>query len=573
MSACALVAAMLFAAPPMPEGGTKVVVVVQGDDAGKTQANLESELEKQLFRIVRGVGAKLGPAPDAAPTSVQTDKALVEIRAAQTAYDSAEFDAAQSRIDTARQLLYSTNEPAASEARTQLHLWAAAITLAAGKTDLALAEVKSLLRTDPDPKASTDVFSSELVELIEGHRPKDVVSVTLSGLPDGATVLVVPPSGVQRFERAPGFAAEKGAKLRIRAPYHRPMEIAVPSDLPSFAPPVKMALALRDDADKAMRAVLEGTATRPQIQTLQSVAQQAGADALVLAQVRGPQTRGAVVWATSSPSGVGTGDFATVAAFLSKKLRPSSGSESTQDDGLFTRGGIAFSRWNRSLDGVYDYGINGAGPSVAVDYRVAGGVLAGAELQLISYALTPIEIGVSGGAAGSETVRGAGGSAFRAALDIGYEIGAGPLFVGALVGGRYEQYSMTPVEIETAGDELAALGSSTYSGATARARVRYPLGDATWISASAGAVISPSYSEDPEGTSGQDPEAATAPFWTLGASWDPGDTLRIGFDYAGEMRSIEMTGTPLVDRRGSADENPTLNELVNTFQITAAYRF
>lgn len=575
MSACALAAAMLFAAPPSAEGA-KVVVVVQGDaaDAGRIQANVESELERQGIRIVRGVGKQIGPPAEAPPPSAQTERAISEIRAAQTAYDSAEFDAAIVKIEAARGILSSTNEPAASDARVAMHLWAAAINIAAGRKEVAEQEVKNLLRIDPDPRVSTDTFPAELAALVEANRPKDVVSVALSNLPEGAVIMVLAPNGTQRFERTQSFAAEKGARIRIRAPHYKPAEIVVPADAPSFPKPVQMALALRDDADKAMRAVLEGTAGKPQIQTLQSVAKAASADALVLVGARGGQSKGAVVWGSRGDAKVSSaGDAASVTSFVQKQLRPASSSAvaSEREDGLFTRGGVAVSTWNRNLDGVYQYSLSGAGPALSVDYRKSG-ILASGELQYVSYALTPIEIDVSGGTEGPSTVKGAGGTALRAAVDAGYEIPAGPVLLGALVGGHFEQYSMTPVKVDVDDVKQPALGSSTYSGASARARVTWSAGPIR-VAGSVGALLAPSYAENPKNTSGEKPEASTAPFWRLGASWEQSAKLRLGFDYAGEMRTVAFSGEPKVNRLGDDDLDPTLHEMVNTFSITAAYRF
>lgn len=572
MSVC-LFAAVLLAATSPGEAGPTVVVVVQGDaaDAGRVQASVEADLERQGIRIVRGVGPKIGPPPEAPASDVQTQKAIRLLRAAESSYASADLEGASSHLEAARAILANTLEPAASDARVTLHLWAATIALESGRTENAKQEITNLFKADPDPMVSTDVFPPEIVSYVQREKPKDVVVVTLTGVPENA-VITVTNGTTTRIEREKTFGAERGARIRIRAPYSRTAEITVPAESP-VTRAVQMALALSDPGESAMKAVF-ARAEKPHTGVLAGLATQAGADALVLVQSRGVQSRGVVVRKNGAGVASAPGDAAALTTFVVSQLRPSRGGGGAPADanGFDTRGGAVFSSWSRELDGLYSFALSGIGPAIAVEGRW-NGLLAGADFSYVTYSLTPIEVEVTGGAS-SGTVTGEGGSALRGALDVGYERKLGPVFVAGLVGGRFEQYSMTTLEIRVQSEARPALASSTFNGAHARVRVVYPIGNSIRVSAGAGAVLAPSYTEDPAGTSGTNPEARTAPFWRLGASWETSSTTRVGIDYGGELRSTALDGPPAVDREGNADNSDlTLTEMVSSFAVTAAYRF
>lgn len=577
MGACVLAATLALLAAPPPETSARIAVIVQGDglEAGRIQGDVERELILQQANVKSAaeLAQKLGlpaetPAP---PNAVLLDNAKTKIAEAEAAFLRGEFDIAKASAGEAKKLLATLPAESVFDERVLASLWYAA---SIQPTDVKAAqrEIRELLHdVDPKPNVSVDVFPPDFVGFVETERlTVKTASVRLTDLPAAAQIWV----NGRKVDSNPFSVvlhpANKPNVVTVRAQGYRTAVLTLPLTPPPSTR-VPLALALTSEQEAAVRAAFAGKSDQSIHRTFAALADvQPPVTALLLLQTRGKAAPSALLWRNKTLQPIVAPSLPRLATNVIDTFRAKRSGELS----VVTAGAMDVSLWQRDLGGgdVYSLALTGTGPRISADLHW-NLLLASAELSYVRY-LTPIEASVTGGGDDGKSLQTGGGSALRLSAGVGVNRAFGSFSAGALVGGRFEQYSTEVLKVqETEGgaESQPIIGPHTWGGPQAQIRLGYRTGS-IGIVGGVGAVFASTYTEGEKGMSGTDPVVGTVPFWRLGGTYDASEKLAVGVLYTGESRSTKFDGEPALEQQDQPSDL-VLTDFLTTVAVTAAYSF
>lgn len=598
IACAAFLGSVLFAAP-------RVGVVVVGEDAGAA-GDLQRAIELRLsankkFEIAGAneLGAALPPAPPRPSGARPIDPALQKEAAGllQEATDAYYQDRAAFALERlgALQALQERTQAFPITERVRILLWRTAVFLALKDDAQAETEALAALTLIPDVKVDLNEFRPSVKDAVDRVRARGfrTVTVVVSGLP---------PGGILELDDRPVTAPFKASagkhRLSARAPGRREVvrtfdassDLSIPMSLP-FAMDAAteasfLALSSLPEPTKEQRHPADLVASRLKLDwiVIASAGTEARAIALspktyhaappstalnLAAWIEERMSAGVAAIAVATP-------MATPRAVRTPRPPRPPGSASLA---LAAAGGLAWTTRDRSFDGKDGGGFQtsfaGVGPRVTVDASY-GSPFAHVEAAWINYGISTLDVTLPDGSSKSVS----GGTTTLARLHAGWrqafgargEPDAAPSVYAAL-GGSFETHAATDVKDPSAGN-LGLLTSYSRTAVEVALGGRYPLGGSLRPAISAGVIVAPTstWSESPANTSGKNPETGPAFGWHLGVAATPVSRLTIALEYAGSMRSVELSGTATapVD---PALTDPTIEESFHSLGVTAGYRF
>ncbi len=244
-------------------------------------------------------------------------------------------------------------------------------------------------------------------------------------------------------------------------------------------------------------------------------------------------------------------------------------------------GGGLFVLRTRSLRGrdwgPFDSSFNGAGPRA----RVAAGwraLFLEADAMLLSYSFSSLEVDLPNGEPGTTD----GGSSHRVRASVGGRWrpkGANGPSLAASVGTIAETHRSNDFEDPEAGPDdsgtLGLLTSYRRRSAELRLSTAVPFGiGGTAYSFRGALAVAPglSWTESPEGSSGDDPDPGPAVGWSVGVSADAGARWTFGLYYEGELRQVRFDGVSTIPTDPEIVD-ATIDESFHALGLTAGWRF